>query len=66
MDNLLGSAPIQRQLFKNVSETERRGNSCVISFCQRRRRGRYWVAIAIIIATVVLLSLGSQAGAGAL
>jgi len=62
MENLLQSLPIERQLFKNVTETEHRGNSCVISFPQPRRRGRYWVATVIIIGFVLLLGLSSQAG----
>lgn len=55
MDSLLPFTPIQRQLFKDVSDYEHRGNSCVISFSRPRRRGRYWVAAAICIGTVLLL-----------
>lgn len=62
MDSLLQSTPIQRQLFKNVREFERRGKSGLISFGRPRRRGRYLLVTAIIIGIVLLLSLSGQAG----
>lgn len=55
MDSLLPFTPIQRQLFKDVSDIERSGNSCVISFSRPRRRGRHWVATAICIGAVLLV-----------
>ena len=64
MDSLLQFTPIHRQLFKDVSEPERRGNSCVISFSRPRRRGRYVVATTVVMGTVLslLLSITSLAG----
>jgi len=64
MENLLQCTSIQRQLFKDVSEPERRGNSCVISFSRPRRRGRYLAATATVIGTVLLLLLGLSGLAG--
>jgi hypothetical protein len=62
MDNLLQSSPIQRQLFRNASEFESRGNSGLISFSRSRPRGRYLLVTVIIVGTVLLLSLSGQAG----
>jgi hypothetical protein len=64
MDSLLQFAPIQRQLFKDVSEPKRLGNSCVISFGRPRRRGRFLVPTTIAIGTALLLFLSFSGLAG--
>ena len=65
METFLKSSPIQRQLFKDVGDIERRANSCVISFIEPRRPrrlGRFWVVTVVIMGALLLLSLSGLAG----
>jgi hypothetical protein len=60
MDSLQQTMPIQRQLFKNVGEPQQLAGSCLISFNQPRRRGRFWPVLLVLTATMLLLAIVGQ------
>lgn len=62
MDNLQQIFPIQRQLFKNAGEPQQLAGSCLIAFSQPRRRGRFWLVLAIMTGTLPLLVILGQSG----